>query len=78
MVVYEIVPRFIDGWKSSPSNLLAGQTLSVEEPRVVSAEAEDAMEVAETHLFRPLFRYRAVKEEKNRQRTNDDFEFNYR
>lgn len=73
VVVYEIVPRFIDGWPSSSANLLNTESLLVEEPYAQVASAEqDQMDVAETHLFRPLFRYRAVQEEKNKQRHNDD------
>lgn len=71
VAVYEIVPKFIDGWPSS--NLLNADALFVEEPleNVVSIE-EDPMELAETHIFRPLFRYRAVQDEKNRRRIEDD------
>lgn len=40
--------------------------------RLVSAEQlDDDMDVAETHLFRPLFRYRAQVDERRRRRIND-------
>lgn len=36
-----------------------------------SDEDFDDMEVAETHLFRPLFRYRAQMDDRRRRRIND-------
>lgn len=68
-VVYEVVPKFIDGWISSPSSLTVTiKGLVIEEPLAdLSSAEEDPMEVAETQVFRPLFRYRAVQEVKKRQ-----------
>lgn len=43
-----------------------------ESVRLVSAEQlDDDMDLAETHLFRPLFRYRAQMDDRRRRRIND-------
>lgn len=78
VVVYEIVPRFLDGWKSAHSNLLTKESFLVEDPAAEEAVSleEDTMDVAETHLFRPLFRYRAVQE-RNKKRINQYKDFDY-
>lgn len=44
--------------------------LSVAEAEI--ADDGDMMEVAETHLFRPLFRYRAQLVKNQRRRINDN------
>lgn len=83
-LVHHISPSS-DGDEIAPTVQLDGFIADGEEPvpteSLISVvfEAEngvlddgDIMEVAETHLFRPLFRYRAQMEKKRLRRINDE------